>query len=211
MTILSRYITREILRIFFLVLIFVVGIYVAVDFLEKIGDFSEAGLGIGRALVFYFYRIPFIVAQVSPVAFLLSVLIAFGLMNRQNEIVALKSSGVSVYSLLKPLLGLGFGASVILFVLSEIIVPAATARANDIWYGQVHHKATVTARQQDLWMRVSRVIVHVAYYHPVEKRLYGIRIYRFDDRFHLLDRIDARSATVAKGKWHLKDAIEQDF
>ena len=44
MSIISRYIVREILRYFSLILLAVVGIYLAVDFFEKIDNFMESGV-----------------------------------------------------------------------------------------------------------------------------------------------------------------------
>jgi lipopolysaccharide export system permease protein len=54
MTILDKYLSREIFRYFFMVLVLVVAIYLAVDFFEKIDNFMEAGLPFSRAIDFFF-------------------------------------------------------------------------------------------------------------------------------------------------------------
>src|SRR3989339_1358889 len=123
MTIIHKYIIREVLKYLAIVLIMVVGIYIVVDFFEKIDDFLEAGLPFSKALIFFAYKTPFIIAQITPVGLLLAVLIVFGLMNKNNEIIALKSAGVSVYHLLKPMIALGLLMSFFMFFLSEAIVP----------------------------------------------------------------------------------------
>ena len=44
MPILYRYIVREVIKTFALMLAMVIGIYLAVDFFEKIDDFLEVGI-----------------------------------------------------------------------------------------------------------------------------------------------------------------------
>ncbi len=108
MTILDKYLAREIFRYFFMVLILVVAIYLAVDFFEKIDNFMEAELPFSRTIDFFLHTIPFVLSQIIPVGVLLSVLICFGMMNKHNELTALRSCGISIYSLIKPILILGF-------------------------------------------------------------------------------------------------------
>ena len=85
-----------------------------------------------RAFVYLFYKIPFIVAQITPIGVLLSVLIAFGLMSKHNEITAMHSTGISTTALLFPALSFGLGAAVLLAITAEWIAPYATVQANRI-------------------------------------------------------------------------------
>ncbi len=84
-----------------------VGIYLSVDFFENVDKFINAGLPVSRILLFFQLKLPLIAAQITPVGILLAVLITFGLMNKNNEIIALKSGGMSVYHFLRPILFLG--------------------------------------------------------------------------------------------------------
>ena len=106
MTILDKYLAREIIKYLTTVIIAVVGVYLAVDFFQKIDNFILADIPLKRMIVYFALKIPLIVSQIMPVGILLGVLIAFGLMNKNNEIVALKCGGVSVYYLLRPILSL---------------------------------------------------------------------------------------------------------
>ena len=77
MTIVYRYITIQISKYFSIVLAFVVGIYLAVDFFEKVDDFMEAGIPVVKMLYFFTLEIPFVVAQIIPICILMSVLIVW--------------------------------------------------------------------------------------------------------------------------------------
>jgi lipopolysaccharide export system permease protein len=211
MPIVFRYLTIQITKYFGIVLAFVIGIYIAVDFFEKIDDFMEAGLQLSKVLTFFIVKTPFILAQMIPVCLLLAVLIVFGLMTRNNEILALKSSGVRIYYLLKPVLVIGFLSSVLLFLLSEMIVPITTAKANQIWLREVRKESAVISKEKNIWIKGNKMITHIAYYNPVEKTIFEVTLNWFDEKFRLIRRVDARKGAFRQKNWVLHDIIEQNL
>ena len=144
MSILDRYLIKEILKHFGIVLSAAIVIYLAIDFFENIDNFMEAGMSTSRILEFFQMKLPLIIIQITPVGLLLAVLITFGLMNKNNEIIALKSGGMSVYHFLRPILFLGISFSILYFIFAEIVVPVTVSKANKIWNVEVK-KVTMTA------------------------------------------------------------------
>ncbi|MEW6674006.1 MAG: LPS export ABC transporter permease LptG [Thermodesulfobacteriota bacterium] len=211
MPIIHKYIIREVLKYLAVVLILVVGIYIAVDFFEKIDDFLEVGLPFSRALIFFAYKTPFIIAQIMPVGLLLAVLIVFGLMNKNNETIALKSAGVSIYHLLKPMIAMGLLMSFLMFFLSEVVVPLTVGRANHIWLREVRKEAAVLSREKNIWMKGNRAIIHIKHYDPKIPAIYGITLNYFDREFKLTRRVDAPKGIYRQGQWVLYDIMEQNL
>lgn len=211
MSVIHKYLTKEILKYFGIVLAMIVGIYVAVDFFERIDNFIEAGVPLSKAFIFFVFKIPLIIAQIIPVCILLAVLIAFGLMTKNNEIIALKSSGVSIYYLLRPVLLIGLLFSILLFFLSEVIVPITMGKANKIWLGDVRKEAAVISKEKNIWIKGNRLITHIKYYNPEDKAIFGITINNFDKDFKLIRRVDAKKGVFKKGKWFLHEIMEQNL
>lgn len=209
MSILYKYITKQILKYFGIVLAFVVGIYVAVDFFERVDDFIEASQPFSKMMLFFALRIPFIVAQIMPICILMSVLIVFSLMSRSNEIVALKSSGIRIYYLFKPVFIIGCILGVLLFILSDVVVPITMAKANQIWFKEVRKKSTIITKEKNIWIKGNRSITHIKYFNPKNKIINGITFYKFDENFRLIRRIDAKKGIFNKGKWLLSELMEQ--
>jgi lipopolysaccharide export system permease protein len=209
MTILDKYLSREIFRYFFMVLVLVVAIYLAVDFFEKIDNFMEAGLPFSRAIDFFLHSIPFVLSQIIPVGVLLSVLISFGMMNKHNELTALRSCGISIHSLLKPILAIGFLFSFLLFFLSEAIVPVTMTTANRIWLNEVRKEQAISTRENNIWMKTTNGIIHIRHYNAAEKALYKVTLNTFDDRFRLIRRLDAERGVFSNGQWVLFEILEQ--
>jgi lipopolysaccharide export system permease protein len=152
-----------------------------------------------------------VLSQIIPVGILLSVLISLGMMNKHNELTALRSCGISVYALTRPILTLGLVFTFALFFLSEVIVPVTMTTANRIWVHEVRQEKAVTTRENDIWLKTSDGIMHIRRYLPAEKVLYKVTLNTFDEQFRLIRRIDAEHARYVNGEWILADILEQNL
>jgi lipopolysaccharide export system permease protein len=209
MSIINRYILRELLKFFVFILGGVIVLYLVVDFFEKLDNFIEAGVAGTKIVKFFLLNIPFITAQVTPLALLLAILVVLGLMNKNNEIIALRSGGVSIFALLKPVVGLGVAISIALFFFSDLVVPLTMDKANKIWMVDVRKKELVTTRHQNIWIRGNRQITKIAMYDPEKQTIHGVSIYGFNDEFDLVRRVDAAKGVYSDNQWVLFDIIEQ--
>ena len=208
MSTIDRYVTKEIIKHFAIVLMASIGIYLSVDFFENADKFINAGLPISRIILFFQLKLPLITAQITPVGILLAVLITFGLMNKNNEIIALKSGGMSVYHFLRPLLFIGLIITVSLFFLSEIVVPITIGKANEIWRREVK-KYTLTSTQKNIWFKGNQSISHISYFNPKDQTISGITLNYFDRQFNLTRRVDAVKGRFIEGQWVFYDTMEQ--
>ena len=109
MSIIHRYISLLFFKYFGIVLGVVIMIYLSIDFFGRIDKFIEAEIASSLIAAYFLYRIPLIVSQITPIAVLLGVLSGFGLMAKNNEILALKSGGISLKYLLLPIAVIGMG------------------------------------------------------------------------------------------------------
>jgi lipopolysaccharide export system permease protein len=209
MTILDRYLVKEIFKYFVTVLTIVMGLYMIVEFFNNADNFLEAGLPISRLVYYMQLRLPKVIVQIIPICILLAVLIAFGLMNKNNEIIALKSGGGSVYLLLRAVLAIAILLSTTLFVLSEVVVPITISKANHIFLVQVKKRSIVEKRQKNIWMKGDRAIYFIKYFNPQNQSISGVTLNFFDKEFRLSKRIDAAHGVYQKGKWLLSDIMEQ--
>lgn len=209
MTIVDKYLAREILKCLVVVLAVVVSLFVTAEFFNKADNFMEAGLPISRLIRYLQLKLPQIIAQITPIGLLLAVLIAFGLMNKNNEIIALKSGGVSVYYLLRPVLTIAVFLAILLFSLSEIVVPITISKANKIWLMEVKNKPTITSKQRNIWIKGHRAIYFIQYFNPQNQTISGVILNFFDKEFKLTRRVDAKKGLYVQGKWVFYDSMEQ--
>lgn len=209
MSLINKYLTKEILKYFCIVLAAVVGIFLAVDFFEKIDNFMEASIPFSKIIRFYYLKIPSIVAIIAPVGILLAVIVVFGLMNKNNEIIALKSSGASIYYILRPVVSIGLLLSILIFLLTELIVPITISKVNRIWNFEVKKKSATISRGKNIWIKGDHAIYHITYYNPANSNILGVTLNFFDDDFSLTRRVDAKRGVFKEGKWIFYEMIEQ--
>lgn len=208
MTVIHRYISRLFFKYFGIVLGVVIVIYLSIDFFQRIDNFIEDGTAPALIAAYFLYKIPLIVSQITPIAVLLGVLSAFGLMAKNNEITALKSGGISLHYLLLPVVVIGICLTLVLFVFSEVVVPISVVKANRIEEMQ-SGAAMKTSRGKNIWIRGDQSITHISYYNPADQVLSGISIAYFNKNFSLTRRINARSGKYIDGNWVFFDCLIQ--
>jgi len=209
MSIIEKYLTREFLINFCIIITIVSGIWIIFDFFDEIGSLIESGLGFFKAVFVFLALIPFI--NFIPISMLLSILFTFGLMSKNNEILALKSNGVSVYYLLKTVFVIGIIFSVFYFILAEQILPVIKSKEGEIWAGVESEKDVVKSKKESAWIKKSNVISRISHYNPRNKIAFNIALYYFDKGFNLTKRIDAKKGVYKNGGWILYEIIEQKF
>jgi len=210
MLIVNRYIVKEVVRVFATLMVALIFLFYIFDFFEKIDNFINAGISVPRILVYFAFKLPFVAAQMIPICLLLAIIITFGLMNRHNELLALRSSGVSIMNLLKPVLMMGGVLGVSLFIISEAVVPVAISKANRIWLEEVNKKSVSTSMERSIWIKEKRKIIHIEHYNPTEKAIFNIVVYEFDQTFNLVRRVDASRGVFKEESWILDDVMEQN-
>tara|TARA_B100001250_G_scaffold172481_1_gene148477 strand:- start:10 stop:1197 length:1188 start_codon:yes stop_codon:yes gene_type:complete len=127
---LDRWILLELLPpLFFSIAAFtVVSISVGVVF-DLIRKIVEIGLPFSIAIQVLLLKLPSFVVISFPMAMLLSTLLAYGSLNENSEIKALKSLGISIYRLVLPGLILSILMSFTTFIFNNNIVPIANKNA----------------------------------------------------------------------------------
>lgn len=207
LSIIQRYIIREILFFFLMINILVLILFAAVDYLSNMDKFIASQISLIRAFYYVLLKLPMMAVQLTPAAFMIAIVAVFGIMNRHNEIVALKSGGVSPAYMLVPTFILAGAVAFFMFFISEVVSPVTTAKANKIMDFEIKKSTAFTAGKKNIWIRGDHQIVHVNYYEPESKTIHGISLYRFDKGFRPSLRIDATSGDFHDGKWQLKDIM----
>lgn len=211
MSVIHRYIVESFLKYFAIVVVMVVTIYLSIDFFGRIDKFIASDMDPLDILLFFVYKVPLILSQITPVGVLIAVLIVFGLMNKQNEIIALKSSGISPFYLLRPVAWLGIIISVALLVFTEVVVPISISQSNRIKEQNQPGRQMVASQGSNVWIRHSDGFAHVKYVDPENQVLNGVSIYILDKNFNLVRRMDAEQGEYVNGKWVLRECMVQSM
>jgi LPS export ABC transporter permease LptG len=129
-SILDRYIARAYVAHFVMVLVAFWSIFVLVNFMDLFDDVQRNRIKGIVVVHYYAFSTANILHLMAPVAVLIAVLITFGIMSRRNEITAMKAAGISVYRASAPMLGLGAIVCLVMFGMSELVLPSMNKVAN---------------------------------------------------------------------------------
>jgi len=140
-TILDRYVVREMVPPTALGLL----LFTFILLLDTISNLMRILVSRGADLVTvlkaFLYLLPSIFSVTIPMAFLLGVLLAFGRLASDSEIVALRASGVSPARLLRPVVALATFAGLVTFYVVGIALPAANQAYRELIFKLVISKA----------------------------------------------------------------------
>ena len=133
MKIVDRYLVREMAGPFvFGVLAFVL-LFVSGNILFRLTSLvAELGLSLWEATKLFFLWLPGFIVLTFPLATLVAILVAFGRLSGDSELIAMHAGGISFRRLVIPIAAAGLVISVITAAFNEIIVPAANRRAEEI-------------------------------------------------------------------------------
>src|SRR6185369_14268715 len=173
---LTSHLVREVLRTFALMMVAFVAIFVMVDFFDRFDDFLKQGASAGTIALLFMHRIPLVVAQVMPVAVLAGALVGLGLLARNNEFVALRSCGVSLWQVTAPLAAVGILIGVVNFVWGDTVVPASARRSHEIWNHDVKKRNAPTGvfAGRDIWFHGKAGFYNINRVAPARHMLYGV-------------------------------------
>lgn len=212
MTILDKYISREFLRIFFLMIVSFIAVFLIVDFFGRIRMFLSNGATVVQMARYFFYSLPQIISQVIPVAVLLSCLLTFGMLSRNLEITAMKANGVSLYRTAAPVLVIAFFISLFSFFFNEVVVPYSNQEAKHIKLVEVQkQKQGGSFKQNQIWFKSKNAIYNFSFYDYERNIIQGITINYLDRNFGLEKRIDAKEAKWTGNGWELSNVMLTTF
>lgn len=143
---------------------------------------------------------PGILMILLPLAVLMTAMVTFALLERTNELTAMKASGISLYRISLPALALALGACLFLWAVGEGVVPAASRKAQisrDAIKGVVSRGVAST---MDVWLFAPgrRELYNYRHYDAKTKKFSGFSAYTLaQNHFRLASRFFAKEAAFS--------------
>jgi|TARA_B110000914_G_scaffold158824_1_gene139706 lipopolysaccharide export system permease protein len=123
MNTLNKYLIKQ----SFIPFVLSVGVITTVLFLQflirAIDRFLGKGLDVFTILEYLYLNLAWIIALSVPMSLLISSVMTYGRMSQENEITALKSAGVNLFSIIKPALWFGSIVGFLLCLFNNFILP----------------------------------------------------------------------------------------
>jgi lipopolysaccharide export system permease protein len=160
MKILSRYIIREHIPPFFFSLAIIMFIFLMQFMLKYMTKIFGKGLPLFTIMELVFYNLAWMFALAVPMAVLISTLMSFGRLAGDNEITILKSSGISIYRIIRPALYFAAVVTVAMILFNDKVLPDFNHRAR-VMFTNIGQKKATLKLEPGIFFNVDRYSFYV--------------------------------------------------
>jgi len=209
------YLLRQFFYFFFVLLTGFVLIFDAFTLFDLLADIARNHISAATVLSYFRYLVPLMVYQLAPLATLVATLVTLAVLAKNNEVIALKASGISLYRLVLPLLLAGCLVSVGMFVLDDTFLPYANQR-QDALRNQIKGRPAQTYIQpahQWIFGENSK-IYNYELFDPDRRFFGGLNVFELDPTtFQIRRRVYAARAVwePSEDAWVLTGGWIRDF
>jgi lipopolysaccharide export system permease protein len=201
----DRYISGLFIGYFIGGLLVFVTMFVAIDAMSLLVSYEKvAGSAV---LAYYGYSIPEVVYKMIPVACLLATIFTISTLNKQNELVALYSAGMSIFRISAPLLIGVVMISFFSFFLGDRLLPTFAKNKNFVFYHDIKKNPALysTTKADRIWYRSKDTIFNIKTLNEQAQKAQGLTLYYFNENWDLLQMITAREVALKGSNWDLQD------
>jgi len=179
---LPRYLLRQLIAPFCFSLAAATSLMLLNQIAKRFGALVGKGLPWSVIAEVFVLSVPFILAMTIPMAVLLAVLFAFSHLAADNEVMALRATGVSVPQMLRPLFIWGLAMSAVTFLFIDLVLPNSNARLRGLLIDIGRKKPTFELREQVInEVPPSKYFLRSGRIDPATGRLRGVTIYDVGD------------------------------
>lgn len=214
MKILDRYLLKQFLQTLFFGLLAFTLMFIIIDMMENLDDFIDQNVPNNLIIEYYLVFAPEMIRLMTPIAVLLSSLFTAGKMSSQNELTAIRASGVSIYRFMLPFLAMAFLISILTIFFGGYVVPEANKQK--VFIEQTYMKKGIEQTGNNIFFQDTRTrIVSISFYDALSNQAHRISIQEFDpnDVTEMVSRIEASrmSYDSTSASWILTKGIERRF
>ena len=218
--ILDQYVVAEFLKMFALVLMGFILLTLVFTVFDLLSDILRNHISVTIVGDYLINLTPLFFYQFAPLAVLVAVLVTFGVLNRNSEIIAMKATGISLYRLVVPVVSIAAILAVSLFLFDEFYLPQANKR-QDALRNVIKGKPpqTVTHPEQN-WIfgdpgkgEPGRIFFY-RFFDPDRNEFANISVFEFDPATFALTRRIFASKSVwdpESNSWHFQNGWENDI
>jgi len=177
MKILSRYILKEFLGNLVLGLLIFTAVLMLDHLFELVDLLVNKGVGLQLTLELLFLLLPSSLSLTLPMSTLLAALLTYGRLSENNEITALRASGLSAWSYVKAPLAAAVCAVLFLFPFNSTWAPHAHAKFRQL-YIQVLQRNPLVRIEEKTFFEVGDYHLYVERMNKKTRAMKGITIYK---------------------------------
>jgi len=214
MKILDRYIIRELaIPILFCSLSLIVLVLIA-DVFDNLSDMMRNRTHLNDIFFYYLNLTPIAFSQTISWATLLGTVFLLTHFNRHNEILAMKSVGLNIETIMVPMLYVGLVIGILTFVINDRIVPHTYLQAQDLRQYKIEKNST---KRQGLtlhdvtYFSPENEIFYIQSFQTTENKINDMVVVFLNPEKKVQRKLIAKEAVYKNGVWKLQQVTFYDM
>ncbi len=206
----DRHISKAFLIHFLSGLTVFLTLFFVIDFVTSLMRFDVGLSTLGRYYGAYSFQICY---QFIPVAAMVGVVFTLSELNRNKELTALFSLGVSLGRILLPIFFWAFILFGFSFFLGDQVIPITKQKRDYIYYKEMKKKPGLfsTLKTDKIWYRSGLVLFNIKLLDSDKHRAFGVTFHYFSPDWRLEQLISSKEAVIHEGNWELLDGKRITF
>lgn len=200
MKILTRYLITRLTILSCYALLALLALYSFIDLLNEIRHVGEGSYNNWLAFKYTLLQTPARAYQLMPLATLIGGLLALNQLSSNSEFAVIKTSGLSHTNIIVIILKFSAIFAAFTILLGEWVAPELSRHADQMRNNARSNQ--VAAARNGVWIKQPESMINVASMLP-DNTLIGIKIWRYDHNFKLVEALFAEKATVQHNTWLL--------
>ncbi|MDR2018202.1 MAG: LPS export ABC transporter permease LptG [Syntrophobacterales bacterium] len=186
--------------------------FMNIEFFEHMDIFTNSLNNFLLSIGYLALRMPFYFNLILPLAFLISMLILLMVMIRSNEMIVVRTSGISTISLMKPLAAFSIVMTVFSFILSEWVIPVSSNASEYLYRIKIKKdESYVVFKNNKIWFKRNNMINNIGFFDNKKDMIRGLTVIELSPDYTIKKRFDAKEGIWKDGSWVFSDVSERIF
>ncbi|MBN2544858.1 MAG: LptF/LptG family permease [Spirochaetes bacterium] len=203
---------KMLLRSFFYWFLIAQGLFVIIflifDFFSKVYSYIDNQVSSFDILAITFLLAPRAIWFTMPIAIMFGIIMALSSLYQNNELIAIFTSGISIYRLVIPIIIFNIFLSIfMIFADSFIVIPTFRHRENLYEYftrpNKDEYDITIKGKNNYFW-KVYRFV-------SSNNTLINLTLFRINDSFNITFLLEAQNAVYTKNGWIFKSGTLREW
>ncbi len=189
--------------------------YISFDLVNNLNEMVESRLDFLVLIPYYLNLIPFMFVQTAPMSVLVAIMYSLGIFNKNNELLAMRSSGISLLHILMPFIMMGLLISVTVFIVNDKVVPISTMTSAKIKDEKIEKARLSKKIKKHVELELENIVFHgkknrmiyARRYSVYQQKISELIIYNQDKEQSVISKITAVEVGWKNDRWHGKNVV----
>jgi len=181
---LYTYLTNQVLAPFYASLVILTSILFLGKLIPVLDIILDYNIGLNDFIRLYAYFTPQLLLFALPMASMMGVILGTTHINNENELMALKASGTSLYKMLPPIIIVAFGTALLTGLFSIYLIPAGNRAKVELAFQLATEKIERAMHEKRFSESLGDIILYADHIDPKNQKWDGVYISDMRDHKH---------------------------